>query len=316
VVDSVDTCPICAQALRPTHLRAFDRLVTGDGPFTVMECAACQYGVTVPQLSDEALAPYYSTGYYEGYYQHSGGARGNPLYRLREWYRPWSATRRYQRPPFLLGDALPGRILDVGCGAGNLLEHFAKRGWETYGIDPSGSAVAAAARRGARVHQGTLRDQPWERRSFQLITFEHALEHIPDPIEALRYARALLAPGGRLVVAVPNWCCWQRRLLFRSRWAPLDLPRHQQHFSPRALTRLAALLDLNVQAVGTTSTAISVAYSLHYLLAGRWTPGWKLWLSYALGILAYPLALVGDRAGGGDCCFIVMEAPGDRVAQR
>jgi len=199
-------------------------------------------------------------------------------------------------------------MLDVGCGSGDLLEHFAKRGWEIYGIDPSASAVAAAAKRGATVHQGTLRDQPWPPGSFALITFQHALEHIEEPVEALRYASALLAPGGLLVIDVPNWSCWQRRLLFRSRWHPLELPRHLQHFSPRALQRLAALLGLRVRSVGTTSSVPVASYSLHYALFARLRPGWRLWLSYALGMLMFPLVLLGDRAGGGDACFIVMEA--------
>ena len=77
VVDGVARCPICSGELRPTHVRAFDRLVTGDGPFTIMECARCRYGVTVPQLSDSALGRYYSSGYYEGYYEHSQNLAGS-----------------------------------------------------------------------------------------------------------------------------------------------------------------------------------------------------------------------------------------------
>jgi SAM-dependent methyltransferase len=302
-------CPICDRPLRRTHVRALDRLVTGDGPFTVRECADCQYGVTVPQLNDEALARYYPSEYYEGFYEHSGAANVNLLHRLRGRFRRRSAARRYRRAPYLLGGTVPGRMLDVGCGSGDLLEHFAKRGWQTYGVDPSGAATSAAARRGARVHQGTLRDQPWPAGSFQLISFQHSLEHIVDPLDALRRARALLAPGGLLIVEVPNWSCWQRRFLFRNRWFHLDLPRHQQHLSPPALRRLAAELNLQVRMVGTTSTAISTSYSLHYLIAKRWTPGWKLWLSYALGILLLPFVLLADRRLGGDCCFIVMAAP-------
>ena len=293
--------------MHPTHVRALDRLVTGDGPFTVIECPACEYGLTVPQLGDEALAAYYPAEYYEEFYEHSGGAGGGPLHGLRARFRRRSAERRYRRKPYLLDGVVPGRMLDVGCGSGTLLERFAERGWETYGVDPSSAAVAAAARGGARVHQGTLRDQPWEPASFQLVTFEHSLEHIGDPIDALRRARALLAPGGLLLVIVPNWACWQRRLLFRNRWFPLDVPRHQQHFSPRALGRLAGALDLEARTAGTSSTAISTAYSLHYVLAGRWTPGWKLWLSYALSIPLLPLVFLGDRVGGGDNCYIVME---------
>jgi 2-polyprenyl-3-methyl-5-hydroxy-6-metoxy-1,4-benzoquinol methylase len=288
-------------------VRALDRLVTGDGPFAVVECAACEYGVTDPQLTDEELAPYYDAiGYYEAFYEHSGAATASPLYRLRHRFRAHSAARRHRRPPFRLEGVPSARMLDVGCGSGDLLATFAERGWETYGVDPSAAATATAERRGAKVHTGTLEDCPWEPESFQLVAFQHSLEHIVDPIDALRRARALLAPGGRLVVAVPNWACWQRRLLFRNRWFPLDLPRHQQHFSVRALARLAADLDLEVREAGTHSTAIATAYSLHYVLAGRWTPGWKLWLSYALSIPLLPLVMLGDRLGGGDCCYAVM----------
>ena len=307
-------CPICGQPLRDSHVRGRDRLITGDGPFTVMECVDCEYGFTLPQLSEEELARYYPSEYFD-FWGYSDRPGENPLHRLLERFRSWSATRSYHRQPYVLDGVIPGRMLDVGCGSGDLLEHFATRGWEIYGIDPSASAVAAAAKRGATVHQGTLRDQPWQPGSFALITFQHALEHIDEPVEALKRARALLQPGGLLVIDVPNWACWQRRRLFGSRWHPLELPRHLQHFSPQALKRLAGLLGLRVASVGTTSSVPVTAYSLHYALFGHLRPGWRLWLSYALGILAFPLVLLGDRVGGGDACFIVMEASPEQVAQ-
>ncbi|HEY1689703.1 MAG TPA: class I SAM-dependent methyltransferase [Solirubrobacteraceae bacterium] len=257
-------------------------------------------------MSHEQLARYYSSDYYEGFYEHSKVGISNLPYRARAWVRRRGADRRYRRAPYDLAGVTPGKVLDVGCGSGDLLAHFRDRGWETYGIDPGAASVAAARRRGAQVHEGTLEDQPWEPGSFHLITFQHSLEHIVGPVDALLRARALLAPGGLLIVDVPNWRCWQR-LLFRNRWFHLDLPRHQQHFSPRSLQRLASKLGLQVRRTDTTSTAISTSYSVHYVLAGRWTPGWELWLSYALGVLLLPLALLGDRIAGGDCCFIVME---------
>jgi 2-polyprenyl-3-methyl-5-hydroxy-6-metoxy-1,4-benzoquinol methylase len=302
------SCPLCGESLRATHVRSMDRLATHDGPFNVLECGACRLGLTIPQLDDAALAPYYSSEYYQDYCAYSGEQDSRLLHRLRARFRELSAARRHRRPPFRLTGTSPGRMLDVGCGTGDLLEDFARRGWEPYGIEPSGAGAAAASRGGARVHQGTLRDHPWHRGSFKLITFHHSLEHVPDPVDALRRAATLLEPGGLIVIVVPNWCSWQRRLLFRNRWAHLDLPRHQQHFSLSALTRFADLLDLRVKDLGTLSTVISTAYSVHFMLAGRWTPGWKLWLSYGLGSLLFPLMLLGDRAAGGDCCFIVMEA--------
>jgi 2-polyprenyl-3-methyl-5-hydroxy-6-metoxy-1,4-benzoquinol methylase len=290
--------------MRPSAVRALDRLVTGEGPFGVAECPACEFGLTEPQLSEAELGRYYAESYYEDFYEHSGKHRGL-LARLRDRLRRRSAEKRNAAPPFDFAGRSRGRVLDVGCGSGELLEHFAGEGWRTYGIDPGGAAVAAAERRGAVGHEGTLGDHPWQGERFEAIVFQHSLEHVVEPVPTLEEARQLLAPGGVLAIAVPNWSSWQRRL-FGNRWAMLDLPRHQQHFSPRALTRLAAGLGLEVDAVGTSSTAIATAYSVHYLIAGHWTPGWKLWLSYALSAPLLPLMFLGDRLGGGDSCYVVM----------
>lgn len=304
-----DTCPICGGPLQQTRVNAYDRLVTGGGPFGVVECPACRYGVTDPQLSGEELAPYYADSYYEDFYEHTGGS--GPLHKLRLLLRRRGAERRWRRPPFQLSRVEPGRVLEVGCGSGELLAQFAARGWQTYGLDPSAAATAAAARRGAEVHTGTLEDQPWERGSFQLVVFQHSLEHIPDPVEAVRTAAELVKQGGRLLIDVPNWTSWQRGL-FRDRWCMLDLPRHLQHFSPRALASLGEQLGLEVRAVGTNSNAIATAYSVHYLIAGRWTPGWKLWLAYAVSLPLLPIVWLGDRIGGGDSCYAVLSRPADR----
>jgi SAM-dependent methyltransferase len=306
-VSAPDRCPICGGPLRSTGVDTPDRLVDVAGRFGVRECPDCSYGVTVPQLSGDELAAHYAETYYESYYEHSGRTT-SLLSRLRAFLRERGAERRQSRPPFLLDGIAPGKVLEVGCGNGELLAHLASLGWHTYGIDPSGAAVAAAAGRGARVHEGTLADQPWGEERFELIIFQHSLEHIADPVDELRRAGALLSPGGRLIIDVPNWTSWQRRL-FGNRWVMLDLPRHLQHFSPRALERLGAHLDLETLAVGTNSNAIATAYSVHYILAGRWTPGWKLWLSYAVSLPLLPLIWLGDRCGGGDACYAVMTRP-------
>src|SRR5579859_2376558 len=126
---SVVSCPICGTPMRDSGLRGRDRLITGDGPFTVMECRDCQYGLTLPQLSADELARYYPPEYFD-FWGYSGRAGENVLHQLLARFRNWSATRSYDRRPYVLGAVSPGRILDVGCGSGDLLEHFAKRGWE------------------------------------------------------------------------------------------------------------------------------------------------------------------------------------------
>lgn len=296
-------CPLCGGELRPSGVSAIDRLVTGEGPFSVLECRACRYGVT--DLRGEDVARFYGSDYYEAFYGHDRPAALNWLESARERYRRRAAARRFGRVPFAVGGREPGRVLDVGCGGGELLEHYARLGWQTFGIDPSAAAVEAARSRGASVHQGTLADQPWERGSFDLVVFSHSLEHIPEPLGALRAARALLAPGGLIAIHLPNWRCWQLRV-FRGRWFHLDLPRHLQHFSTRALRVAADALELEVVELGTDATLIAVAYSLHYVLAGRWSPGWRLWLAYGLGVAVYPLVVPINRLLGADCCYAVL----------
>jgi 2-polyprenyl-3-methyl-5-hydroxy-6-metoxy-1,4-benzoquinol methylase len=298
-------CAICGAPISKVGMRAIDRLVTGEGPFDVLHCANCNAGSTQPRLTDEQLAQYYQAAYYEAFCGWVEGRGRSPLRVARDKWRAWTTRRRARRCPFW---PVPvegrGRVLDVGCGDGSLLQSYADAGYEAVGVDPSETAVEAVRRRGIEAHHGTLDDHPWEPGSFQAITFQHALEHIPDPMGSLREASNLLAPSGVLIVAVPNWACWQRRL-FGSRWSHLELPRHQQHFSPKGLRRAAELVGLQPEKVGTESNVISPAYSLHYVMGGRWTEGWKLWASYALGALVFPLFWLVDRVLGGDCCYLV-----------
>ncbi len=301
-------CSLCGGELRPGAARAFDRLVTGDGPFTVSECIRCEFGVTDQQLRGRRLARYYGGGYFTGFYEVGPVSVRGVLERGRARFRTAAAARRFNRAPFAQGTFGPGRVLDVGCGSGELLARYRASGWEPFGIDPSAAAVAAAHGRGITVHEGSLSDHPWKPATFDLIVFSHSLEHIPEPLDALSAAFELLVPGGRIAIAVPNWRCWQRHL-FGGRWFHLDLPRHLQHFSPRSLARSAGLTGLEVLDIGTTSTVISAAYSIHYLLAGRWTPGWRLWLAYALGLAVFPAFAAADRVAGADCCYALLRRP-------
>lgn len=298
-------CPLCGGQLVRGPVSAIDRLVTGEGPFAVFECPRCRYGVTEPQLRGAELERYYGGAYFGSFYE--AGAPAGLLERARGLYRERASTRRFARAPFA-PDRGQGRVLDVGCGSGDLLAHYRGLGWEAFGIEPAAEATRLARERGLSVHHGTLADQPWQRGSFDLVVFSHSLEHIPEPLGALAAARELLAPDGQIAIHLPNWSSWQLRV-FRGHWFSLDLPRHLQHFSPRALEVAAARLELEVAELGTDATLIAVAYSIHYLLAGRWTPGWRLWLSYALGAAVYPLAALANRALGADCCWAVLRAP-------
>src|SRR5438874_13783112 len=106
---SVVRCSICGLPTRDSGLRGRDRLITGDGPFTVMECRDCRYGVTVPQLSAGELIRYYPPEYYD-FWGYSGRPGENILQRLLARFRSWSAARSYGRRPYVLEAVTPGRM--------------------------------------------------------------------------------------------------------------------------------------------------------------------------------------------------------------
>jgi SAM-dependent methyltransferase len=132
-----------------------------------------------------------------------------------------------------------GRLLDVGCGFGDFVALMRERGWRAEGVDPSPVVTAAAARRGLPVRTGTLEDFDAPPASFEAITMFYVLEHLADPMGALRKAYRLLSPGGTLLVRVPDTTPVVRLLSLVGTGASLyDPPFHLYDFPPPVLRRM------------------------------------------------------------------------------
>ena len=113
-----------------------------------------------------------------------------------------------------------GRVLDIGCGTGFLLERLAERGFSGVGVDLSPESVEHARRRLAEIGAGDRLTavvgsayEPPEG-PFDLITLTDVLEHLEDPRACLAALRAQLAPNGLLVISTPN----RRSLPGARRW--------------------------------------------------------------------------------------------------
>jgi SAM-dependent methyltransferase len=211
---------------------AADQRLTGR-----IRCSVCGVATTSPWPSDEQLGAAYA-----------------------RWYRP--AEGRFsglgdkvlQRTRSALADRLnkilpPGPVLDVGAGDGTLVRAFIRHGREAVGLEPYSD--------GPHIRKAEVEEVDGQ---WSAVIFWHSLEHLRRPGRALRHAAGLLAPGGTLIVAVPNATSLQARL-FGDRWLALDLPRHLVHLSPQALIGEIESLGLQVERVS-------------YLRGGQVVFGW------------------------------------------
>ena len=130
--------------------------------------------------------------------------------------RRWFKTRWAKVRLALIGDSrdrlinatrriLPtGKLLDIGCGCGDFLERAGKY-YAGTGLEPSPTAAAATRQRGFPVIEATLEGTVIEPGSFDLVTLDSVIEHVPSPLAALRKINTILKPDGIVVLKTPKF---------------------------------------------------------------------------------------------------------------
>jgi SAM-dependent methyltransferase len=210
--------------------------------FEYYSCAACDTLQIVNALEGSELLRYYPQSY--------GGHNMSALPWILEWLiwqqdrcklrtRGWlvSAPIMALLPEGIIrvvsgGDVvgmlseLPlerdARILDMGCGDGVLLDRLARVGFNNlFGADPF-IAADRETRRGVPLMKRYLSEVTGE---FDLIMFNHSLEHVPDPIGTLKTAYERLAAGGICLARVPTTSS-EAWTTYGADWVQIDAPRH------------------------------------------------------------------------------------------
>lgn len=288
-------CPICAAALPPASIGSPDRGNATAGRFEVAICGECGAGVSLPLVGPGELAAFYPSGY--GPHNQLERPLVALISSVIRWWQGFRARRRM--PLAALRGREPGRGLDVGAGRGDTAADLSARGWRMTAVEPSPSAVATMRRRGIDAREGILGTVELEQGGYDFVLFQHSLEHTTDPLEDLRRAYAALKTGGLVLVSVPNFGSWQRRL-FRGRWFQLDLPRHRVHFAGAALERALRSAGFEQVVLERSSSAIGLPGSVQYVVAGRclFPDGLGLRVAAGLCVLTLPITLVLDRVLG------------------
>jgi SAM-dependent methyltransferase len=154
-----------------------------------------------------------------------------------------------------------GRLLDVGCGHGLLLDEARAAGFEAEGLELARAAAAYASDTlGLRVHRHPLADHAAE--PYDAIVLADVLEHLDDPLSALDHCVRLLAPGGVLCLVTPDPSSRTARLAGAGWWG--YLPAHT-FLMPRATLR-ELVRERGLEVIGDESLVRS--FTLRYWMAG------------------------------------------------
>jgi 2-polyprenyl-3-methyl-5-hydroxy-6-metoxy-1,4-benzoquinol methylase len=227
-----------------------------DGPPVLLRCRSCHlvFPERIPS-SDVRRA-----GYEEGYYRERSGARFLLPF---EWLI--AGFLRLRMAGIRRREPGPGTLLDVGCGRGNLLALFRRRGWRVLGTQLSRTAAEAARHRGVEVLCGELPEMELPSGSFDVVTFYHVLEHLDRPELYLRKAAELLRTGGLLVVEAPNFASPGFRVLGARNFC-LDYPNHLVFFTPSSLGNLLERSGFSIEGLSHFSLEYSPYTTLQNLL--------------------------------------------------
>jgi len=203
--------------------------VAASGAFPMVRCRGCGLVYLNPRPTADALLSLYVD--YHARHGQDGAAWDRLMDRVFREAAELLCTTTH--------GPSPRRLLDVGCGFGGFVAVMQRRGWEVEGLDPSPTAVAAAEAMARPVRLGTLDALRDGHRDYDAVTMFYVLEHLPDPMGALRQAWSLLGPGKTLLLRVPHTTPIVRLL------APLgvggslyDPPFHLYDFSPAVLRKM------------------------------------------------------------------------------
>lgn len=231
-----DTCPLCGGSDLEPAIECRDDLVSHED-FTIVRCTACGFLITQDAPTEEAMHRYYAT---ENYMPHDTRNRG--------WVMHLAASaRRFIRLPGKrrlierVTKRYTGHLLDIGCGSGEFPLMMQQAGWQVSAIEQNRPMREHCRRIGIDC-RGVMALYDFPAAQFQAITLWHVLEHVHDLHGTMDQIRRLLAPDGRVIIAIPNIGGPLMRY-----YGIHDVPRHLWHFHPHTLKHLAQEHRLQVE---------------------------------------------------------------------
>jgi 2-polyprenyl-3-methyl-5-hydroxy-6-metoxy-1,4-benzoquinol methylase len=233
----------------------------------IVKCLSCGLIYTNPRLESADILPMYARSEDEEYTEESSSRSINAHLSLNT----------------LMPLVPQGRLLDVGCSTGYFL-NAARLHYDVQGIEPSQQAAKYAREQlKLNVRTGSLEEASLPEASFAAVTLIDVIEHLTDPMGALRQVHRLLQPNGCLYLVTPNIGSLTARLLGK-RWWGLR-PAHIYYFSRSTLKAMLEKAGFEV----VLSRSFGRTFSGRYWVSrvrnySGWVTRSAQWLMNRLGI--------------------------------
>ena len=232
--ETIIICPICAGTKFKTIVECIDQTVSHE-KFQLTQCCNCTFLITSPRPDSTAIGKYYDS---PDYISHASSSHKfqDKIYFLARKYALNNKRKLIER------HSLKGKVLDVGCGAGEFLKQMKLHGWETTGTEPNTKAQSIAKNLGITIH-----NQLFEitQETYQAITLWHVLEHVHELNLTIEKIKDLLHKNGTIFIAVPNHKSSDAKY-YKENWAAYDVPRHLWHFDQITMTKLLEKHELKL----------------------------------------------------------------------
>lgn len=122
-----------------------------------------------------------------------------------EFLANWDANFYSKYTDFLKPDVQAGKVLDVGCGAGQVVGRLTEAGFEAYGVDVSEPNIQRAAKFSSRCQMYDGKKLPFPNDHFRSVGALNVLEHVEEPEQFIREMVRVTQPHGRLIASSPNF---------------------------------------------------------------------------------------------------------------
>ena len=163
-------------------------------PFRVVRCKRCRFVYVNPRLDEAATAELYDSEYYKG-------EGFDPAVKYEQEYGSGNETNALVVEALTAYQSPPARLLDFGCGLGDLVRQATERGYRADGFEVSEYGRAFAREKGFRVFAS---HDEIPSNTYDLVVAVEVIEHLFRPSASFRVIQRVLRPGGVLLYTTYN----------------------------------------------------------------------------------------------------------------